>query len=183
MDSAGTCVIGIETAGNLTRPTRPVKRNLSKAESPFFPHEIKGSPAQFRVYPWACVIKSEASGGGRPRKWLMRIGEAVVGRSTARIKKGAGTDCSGAFVRFFGDLAALMLSDVCGLESLGPSVIIESNSTASLGQGLETLSLDRGVVYEDVIATIVLDKTVALVVVEPLYFTDCQYCSPPFRHL
>ena len=76
----------------------------------------------------------------------------------------------------------LLLCDVCGLESLGPFRDIELDRI-TFRQGLETLSLDRGVVYEDVIATIVLDKTVALVVVEPLYFTDCQYCSPPFGHV
>lgn len=76
----------------------------------------------------------------------------------------------------------LLLCDVCGLKSLGPFRDIELDRV-TFRQGFEPLSLDRGVVDEYVIATIVLDKTVALVVVEPLYFTDCQYCSPPFGHV
>ena len=103
------------------------------------------------------------------------------GESAAN-KKGAGTDCSGAFVVSSGTCAALLLYDVSGLESLGPFRDIEFDRIA-FRKGLETLSLDRGVVDEDVVATIMLDKPVALVVVKPLYFTDCQYCSPPFGHV
>ena len=104
MDSAGTCVIGIETDGNLTSPARPVKRYISNTNSPFFPHEIKGSPLNFGVYPWVCGIKSGVNGGGRSLKRLARIGEAVIGCVRGQNKKSAGTDCSGAFVVFFGEL-------------------------------------------------------------------------------
>ena len=99
----------------------------------------------------------------------------------ADIKQAPEQNCSGACC-FNGNLTALLLYDVSGLKSLGPFRDIELDRV-TFGQGLESLSLDRGVVYEDVIATIVLDKTVALVVIKPLYFTDCQYCSPPFGHV
>ncbi len=97
-------------------------------------------------------------------------------------KPGAGTVCSGARIFSLGMGTALLLYDVSGLESLRSFRNIEFDRV-TFRQGLETLSLDCGVVYEDVIATIMLDKTVAFVIVKPLYFTDCQNCSPPFRHV
>src|SRR5262249_48421752 len=62
------------------------------------------------------------------------------------------------------------LPDVAGLQALRPLHDLELDAL-SLGKRLETLSLDRGEVDEDVLATLLRDETEALRVVEPLHGT------------
>src|SRR5882762_3085057 len=67
----------------------------------------------------------------------------------------------------------LRFANVRGLKSLGSTDDIELQPLA-FGQRLEALALDRGVVDEHVLATLLLDETKTLCFVEPLHRSVCH---------
>src|SRR6185295_15934428 len=70
----------------------------------------------------------------------------------------------------------LRLADVRGLESLRSTDDVELQPLA-FGQRLEALALDRGVVNEHVLATLLLDETETLCFVEPLHRSVCHVAN------
>ena len=71
----------------------------------------------------------------------------------------------------------LRFTNVRGLKSLGSTDDIELEPLA-FGQRLEALALDRGVVNEHVLATLLLDETKTLRFVEPLHRSVCHLQTP-----
>src|SRR5262249_54850827 len=71
----------------------------------------------------------------------------------------------------------LDLPDVGGLQALGAASDLEFDGV-TLGQGLEALGLDGGVVNEDVLSTILRDESVPLGLVEPLDSSVCHASVP-----
>src|SRR5882762_6125339 len=67
----------------------------------------------------------------------------------------------------------LRFANVRGLKSLGSTDDIELQPLA-FGKRLEALALDRGVVDEYVLATLLLDETKTLCFVEPLHRSVCH---------
>jgi L-ascorbate metabolism protein UlaG (beta-lactamase superfamily) len=73
----------------------------------------------------------------------------------------------------------LSLDHITGLGSLGTLRDVEFDIIA-FGQRLKPLALDSGKMDEYILSTVLLDKTKALGVVEPLHSAFCQLFSPPF---
>jgi hypothetical protein len=68
----------------------------------------------------------------------------------------------------------LELDDLVGGRTLGSLDNLESHPGAFL-QGFEALGLNRGVVYEDIRAAILLDETKTLGIVKPFYCTFSHF--------
>src|SRR6516164_8100830 len=71
------------------------------------------------------------------------------------------------------------LADVCSLQALRSPSDVELDPLA-LGQGLESLALDRREMHEHVLAALLRDETEALRVVEPLHCTNRHFETPCF---
>src|SRR5947208_12825399 len=74
----------------------------------------------------------------------------------------------------------LRFTHVRGLKSLRSTDDIELEPLA-FGQRLEALALDRGVVNEHVLATLLLDETKTLRFVDPLHRSVCHLQTPSTR--
>src|SRR5687767_9032101 len=71
----------------------------------------------------------------------------------------------------------LRLADVRRLEALRATDDVELEPLA-FGQRLEAIALDRGVVDEYVLATLLLDESKSLRLVEPLHRSTCHVAAP-----
>src|SRR6185503_16416311 len=102
-----------------------------------------------------------------PASWLWKSGSTAVARRRYPCKRG-GAGCAAPCLTECPWFGCLRLTDVSGLEALRAADDIELQSLA-LGERLEAIALDRGIVDEHVLATFLLDETETLRLVEPLY--------------
>jgi len=73
-----------------------------------------------------------------------------------------------------------LLDDVCCLEPFRTLDDIELHIVA-IGESFEAITLDSGIMNENIIAAVVLNEPEAFSLVKPLYGTFCQLKSPPLQ--